>query len=100
MNNNFQCRKILNWALKSIEKEKKNELFEMNVSIRTSDRSLSKRRSSFKQRDDQDDDDGATWSISSYGGISRSSHDDPFYFQSYFISIEIKRKMFFFFIQN
>jgi hypothetical protein len=29
-----------------------------------------------------DDDEGAIWSISSNGGISRSSHDDGFVFQS------------------
>jgi hypothetical protein len=32
-----------------------------------------------------DDDEGATWSIDSNGGISRSSHDDGFLFQSKYI---------------
>jgi hypothetical protein len=32
-----------------------------------------------------DDDEGTTWSISSNGGISRSSHDDGFGFQSKYL---------------
>ena len=39
------------------------------------------RRDSLRRRDDFEDDDGATWSISSNGGFSRSSHDDGLIFQ-------------------
>ena len=39
------------------------------------------RRDSLRRRDDLEDDDGATWSISSNGGFSRSSHDDGLIFQ-------------------
>ena len=35
-----------------------------------------------EDRDKNDNDEGATWSISSNGGISRSSHDDGISFQS------------------
>jgi len=48
------------------------------------------RRGSIKHRNENDgDDEGATWSISSNGGISRSSHDDEFVFQSKYIFILI-----------
>lgn len=40
------------------------------------------RYSSVKYHNDIDNDEGATWSISSNGGISRSSHDDGLTFQS------------------
>ncbi|CAF0944771.1 unnamed protein product [Rotaria sordida] len=39
------------------------------------------RRSSTRYRNENDNDEGATWSISSNGGISRSSHDDGLIFQ-------------------
>jgi hypothetical protein len=45
------------------------------------------RRGSTKHRIDNDDDEGATWSVSSNGGLSQSSHDDGFVFQG-----EIKTK--------
>ncbi len=37
------------------------------------------------ERHENDNDEGATWSMSSNGGISRSSHDDGIIFQSKFI---------------
>jgi hypothetical protein len=39
---------------------------------------------SIKHRNENDD-EGATWSMSSNGGTSRSSHDDEFVFQSKYI---------------
>ena len=41
------------------------------------------RRSITRHRND--DDEGATWSVSSNGGISQSSHDDGFVFQSEYL---------------
>ncbi|CAF1318528.1 unnamed protein product [Adineta steineri] len=38
--------------------------------------------SSTKHRNENDDDEGAVWSVSSNGGLSRSSHDDGFVFQN------------------
>jgi hypothetical protein len=47
------------------------------------------RRGSVKHRNE--DDEGAVWSISSNGGISRSSHDDGVIFQSEYDFIMIGR---------
>jgi hypothetical protein len=35
-----------------------------------------------KYRNENDDDEGASWSIGSSGGMSQSSHDDGLVFQS------------------
>ncbi|CAF1432411.1 unnamed protein product [Adineta steineri] len=59
-----------------------NNTFIGNNQINNEKSHIERRHSSTKHRNENDDDEGAVWSVSSNGGLSRSSHDDGFVFQN------------------
>ncbi|CAF4447605.1 unnamed protein product [Adineta steineri] len=67
-----------------------NNTFIGNNQINNEKSHIERRHSSTKHRNENDDDEGAVWSVSSNGGLSRSSHDDGFVFQSKYDFIKSK----------